>query len=51
VRTLGPVQGTFGSIGWDGKTERGVSVAAGVYSLRLETGGKETARRKLTLLQ
>ena len=51
VRTLGPVQGTLGSVAWDGRTERGIPVAAGVYSVRLETGGKESLRRKITLLQ
>ena len=51
VRTLGPVQGTLGAVAWDGKSERGLSLAAGVYTVRLETGGKESLQRKITLLQ
>ncbi|MFN0151176.1 MAG: choice-of-anchor B family protein [bacterium] len=36
------------SVAWDGRDERGNSVASGVYLMRLESG-KETAARKIVL--
>jgi len=50
VRTLvkGALPAGRHAVAWDGRDERGNSVASGVYLMRLESG-KETAARKIVL--
>ncbi len=50
VRTYSPELKSAGqwSLNWDGRTDRGVSVAPGVYFYRVESGGESGGGGKLT---
>jgi hypothetical protein len=51
VRTLRAASFEAGTVFWDGRSDQGVPVAAGVYVFRVVTPSGEKARGKISILQ